>query len=84
MWASGSGCKARTAEGGDDATVPRYVPRYRRVSVIFEHSIDGGTRKVNRAALTVYGDSEFAVARELKRQYPEFDDITVMECDGLV
>lgn len=57
------------------------MAKYRRVSVTFEHAIDGGTLKVNRAVLTVYGDSEFAVLRELVRQYPEYADITILKCE---
>jgi hypothetical protein len=58
------------------------MPKYQSVSVTFEHTVGGSsTRKVNRAILTVYGESEFAVLAELKRQYPEYDDITILDVE---
>ena len=55
------------------------MPKYHSVSVTFEHAVgDSTTRKVDRAVLTVYGESEFAVLAELKRQYPEFTDIAIL------
>jgi hypothetical protein len=45
------------------------MTQYNSVSVKFEHTTDGNdNRRVNRAVLTVYGDSEFA-------------DITILECE---
>lgn len=58
------------------------MPSYHRVSVKFECSTDNNT-KVNRAVLTVYGDSEFVVLREQKRQYPEYTEVTILECEWL-
>jgi hypothetical protein len=58
------------------------MTQYNSVSVKFEHTTDGNdNRRVNRAVLTVYGDSEFAVLAELKRQYPAYEDITILECE---
>ena len=58
------------------------MPTYNSVAVKFEHSTEGSaTRRVNRAVVTVYGDSEFAVLAELERQYPDFTDITILECE---
>lgn len=58
------------------------MPSYRRVSVTFEHTTpDSDTRRVNRAVLTVYGDSELAVLAELRRQRPDCRDITVLEVE---
>lgn len=55
---------------------------YKTASVKFEHTLDGGsTRRVNRAVLTVYGESEFAVLAELQRQYPAYGDIVILECE---
>lgn len=62
--------------------VPLLMPKYQSVSVKFEHStVDGETRKVNRAVITVYGNSEFAVLAELGRQYPEYRNITILETE---
>ena len=58
------------------------TPRYTTFSVSFEHSVGGsGQRKVNRAVLTVYGESEFAIRAELARQYPEYRDIVILEVE---
>lgn len=58
------------------------TPRYTTVSVRFEHSVDGsGSRKVNRAVLTVYGGSEFAIKAELERQYPEYRNVVILEVE---
>lgn len=58
------------------------MPQYQRVSVKFEHSVGGSeSRKVNRAVLTVYGESEFAVLAELQRQYPDYEGIVILECE---
>ena len=58
------------------------MTHYNSVSVKFEHTTDGSdNRHVNRAVITVYGDSEFAVLAELKRQYPAYEDITILECE---
>lgn len=55
---------------------------YQRVTVTFEHcTVDSSTRRVNRAVLTVYGNSEFAVLAELKRQYPAYSDIVILNCE---
>jgi hypothetical protein len=57
------------------------MPKYNTVSVKFEHTLGGGSaRRVNRAVLTVYGESEFAVLAELERQYPDYEDIVILEC----
>ena len=58
------------------------MAKYRTVSVKFEHTVAGSsTRKVNRAVITVYGESEFAVLAELEKQYPEYEDIVILECE---
>lgn len=58
------------------------MAQYRSVSVQFEHTMSGGTtRRVNRAVVTVYGESEFAVLAELERQYPDYADIVILECE---
>ena len=56
--------------------------RYHSFSVTFEHTLGGSDqRKVDRAVITVYGESEFAIQAELKRQYPEYGDITILEVE---
>lgn len=56
------------------------MPTYQRVAVTFEHTTpESNTVRANRAVLTVYGDSEFAVLAELKRQRPECRDIVLLE-----
>ena len=58
------------------------MSRYSTVAVQLEHSTgDSTTRRVNRAVLTVYGESEFAVLAELERQYPAYQDIVILECE---
>ena len=59
------------------------TPSYKTFSVKFEHTVGGsGTPRVNRAVVTVYGESEFAIKRELERQYPEYGDVVILEVDG--
>ena len=58
------------------------TPTYQRVVVTFEHTtIESDTPRVNRATLTVYGDSELAVLAELKRQRPELREISLLEVE---
>jgi hypothetical protein len=55
---------------------------YKTFSVKFEHTVGGsGTTRVNRAVVTVYGDSEFAIKREIERQYPEYGDVVILEVE---
>jgi hypothetical protein len=54
---------------------------YQTVDVTFDHcTCDGPTRRVNRAVITMYGTSEFAVLAELRRQYPHYHDIVILQC----
>jgi RNase P/RNase MRP subunit POP5 len=56
--------------------------RYRTFSVEYEHTIEGSDQRVvNRAVLTVYGDSELAIAAELARQHTTFRNIVVLSAD---
>jgi hypothetical protein len=48
------------------------MSKYNSVSVKFEHSTEGSDNR---------RDSEFAVLAELKRQYPAYEDITILECE---
>lgn len=58
------------------------MPKYRTYSVMFEYSSDrGGQRKFTRTVVTVYGDSEFAIKAEIERQYPEFEDVTIVSVE---
>lgn len=58
------------------------MPEYHSVAVTFEHAtLDSNTRRVNRAVITVYGESEFVVLAELKRQYPAYVDIAILQAD---
>lgn len=58
------------------------MSRYNTVAVKFEHNTsDSATRRINRAVLTVYAESEFAVLAELERQYPGYQDIVILECE---
>lgn len=58
------------------------TPSYKTFSVKFEHTVGGSeTRKMNRAVVTVYGESEFAIKRELERQYPEYGDVVILEVE---
>lgn len=53
---------------------------YHSVSVVFEHTFAGSdTRRVNQAVLTVYGESEFAMLAELRRQHPSYEHVVVLE-----
>ena len=55
---------------------------YRSVSVTFEHGLEGSDqRRVNRAVITVYGVSEFAILAELQRQYPAYTNISILEVE---
>ena len=55
---------------------------YKTFSVKFEHTVGGsGTPRVNRAVVTVYGESEFAIKMELERQYPEYGDVVILEVE---
>jgi hypothetical protein len=57
--------------------------RYRTFSVVFEHAIEGSDqRRINRAVVTVYGESDFAIQAALARQFPEYREIVVMEVEG--
>lgn len=59
------------------------MPSYQRVAVTFEHTTpESDTPRVNRAVLTVYGDSEFAVLAELKRQRPECRGVVILELES--
>ncbi len=56
------------------------MAHYQTFSVIYEHSTDGSDqRRVNRAVLTVYGQSELAIQAELQRQHPTFRNIVILE-----
>jgi hypothetical protein len=56
------------------------MSNYSRVAVQFEHTTaDSDTRRINRAVLTVYGKSEFAVLGELTRQHPDYREILILE-----
>jgi hypothetical protein len=56
------------------------MSNYETVAVQFEHTTaDSDTRRINRAVMTVYGHSAFAVRAELTRQYPSFRDIVVLD-----
>lgn len=58
------------------------MPRYRTYGVLFEYTDgDGSQRKFNRVVVTVYGDSEFAIQAEIERQYPEYNDVTIVSVD---
>lgn len=58
------------------------MPKYRSYSVKFEYSSPGGEqRKFTHAVVTVYGDSEFAIVAEIERQYPEFEDVTILSVE---
>ncbi|MBX9928200.1 MAG: hypothetical protein K2X99_04730 [Gemmatimonadaceae bacterium] len=58
------------------------MPKYQTFSVTFEYT-DGSEeqRKANRVVVTVYGDSEFAVRAEIQRQYPAFQNVSVLEIE---
>ncbi len=54
--------------------------QYHSVDVRFEYTTsDSANRRVNRAVITVYGSSELAVLAEMKRQYPQYGDIAILE-----
>jgi hypothetical protein len=36
---------------------------------------------VNGAVVTVYGESEFAIKRELERQYPAYGNVVILEVE---
>lgn len=56
--------------------------RYKTFSVVYEHTIEGSDQRiVNRAVLTVYGDSELAIQAELGRQHPSFRNIVILSVD---
>jgi len=58
------------------------TPTYKTFSVKFEHTVGGSnTPKVNRAVVTVYGESEFAIKRELERQYPGYENVVILEVE---
>jgi len=58
------------------------MAKYHTVSVEYEHTVDGSDqRNFNRAVLTVYGESEFAVQAELERQYPSYDNIVLLDVE---
>ena len=58
------------------------TPSYKTFSVKFEHTVgDSGTPKVNRAVVTVYGESEFAIKAELERQYPEYANVVILSVE---
>ena len=58
------------------------TPRYTTFNVTYEHSIESsGQRIVNRAVLTVYGESELAIQAELARQHPSFTNIVILGVD---
>jgi hypothetical protein len=58
------------------------TPSYKTFSVKFKHTVGGsGTPKVNRAVVTVYGELEFEINRELERQYPEYGDVVILEVE---
>lgn len=55
---------------------------YRTVTVEFEHTTrDSDTVRQNRAVLTVWGDSDLKVLSELKKQYPDYRNIDVLEVE---
>ena len=56
--------------------------RYHTVDVRFEFTLtDSGNRRVDRAVITVYGESEFAVLAELKRQNPDYRGVTILSTE---
>ena len=58
------------------------MPKYHSVSVMYEYTTGGSDqRKINRAVITVYGESEFAIQAELARQYPDLDNITILSVE---
>jgi hypothetical protein len=58
------------------------TPSYKTFSVEFEHTVGGsGTPRVNLAVITVHGESEFRIKRELERQYPEYGDVVILEVE---
>lgn len=58
------------------------MPKYHSYSVTFEYNSPGSDQaKLTRAVVTVYGDSEFAIKREIERQYPEFENVTILSVD---
>lgn len=60
------------------------MPRYTTFSVEYEHSIEGSDQRiVNRAVLTVYGESEFAIQAELERQHPTFTHIVILSSEAM-
>jgi len=58
------------------------MPKYHSFSVSFEYSSPGSDqRKLTRTVVTVYGESEFAIQAEIERQYPEFENVTILSVD---
>lgn len=58
------------------------MPKYHSVSVMYEYSDEHSEqRKINRAVMTVYGESEFAIQTELERQYPRQQAITILSVE---
>lgn len=58
------------------------TPRYKTFSVVYEHTIDASDQRiVNRAVLTVYGDSDLAVQAELARQHPLLRNIVILSIE---
>ena len=56
---------------------------YQTVAVEFEHATSASdTRRVNRAVITVYGLSESAILRELRKQYPDYRDVVILSYEA--
>jgi hypothetical protein len=58
-------------------------PGYHTFDVTFEHSTrTSDTVRQNRVVVAVWGDSEFAIKREIERQYPQFIDVVILEAEA--
>jgi hypothetical protein len=57
------------------------MPSYHTFDVKFSHTgnDENGTERVDRRVLTVYGESDLAVQRELEKQERHLKNITVLE-----
>lgn len=56
---------------------------YKTFTVTFEYvTPDSDTVRQSTRTVTVWGDSEFAIKRELERQNPGYQDVVLLETEG--
>lgn len=58
------------------------MAKYHTFTVQYEHTTDtSDTVRQNRAVLTVWGESEFAIKKAIEREHPSHTNVVILESE---